>query len=465
MATKTTPERFDTVDWDEIRRAAPPDSGASTRAFLATVGLLLALLVYDIVLASGEPTFAAVGWSYDVTLFDWVLAFCLLVYACFGLVPLVRNRRHVSVNFAGIVVTTGALLALIVYDGVVISNAAPTFSAIGWSYDVKGLDYLFAFSLLVFGFYGVLSLYQNPRMTRYYWKEFRKNRPAMVSLVFLGVIFTIGTVGPLFIDYPEAQFFRKYQPPVFATISTNFVLDCVGTQANGVCQGTWQYPLGTTNQGRDILTMIVYGMQISAKIAFVTTLIAITIGTAVGTVSAYAGGLVDEVLMRYVDIMQSFPTLILYLLILYIYGADLTLFILLLGLFSWSGTARYVRSNALAKSQEEYIKAVQLSGASLYRIIRRHIIPNTASSIVTDLTLLIPAFLLAEAQLAFLGLGDGEIASWGILIATGRDDLSFAPWITLAPGIILFFTILAFAFIGDAALDALDPEAQAEAES
>ncbi|MFD1513894.1 ABC transporter permease [Halomarina rubra] len=465
MATKNTSERFDTVDWDEIAANAPDGNGTSTRAYLAALGLLAVLFVYDLVVASGEATFAAVGVSYDVPLFHWVLAFSLLSFAFLGLLPLVRNRGHASANFAGIVVATGAMLAVIIYDGIYLANAVPTFSAIGWNYDVTGLDYLFGFSLLVFAFYAALPLYQNPRMTSYYWSEFRKNRPAMVSLVFLAFIFGVGIVGPLFINYPEAEFFRKYQPPVFATVSMNFVLECVGQQANGVCHGTWDYPLGTTNQGRDILTMIIYGMQISAKIAFVTTLIAIGVGTAVGTISAYAGGLVDEVLMRYVDIMQSFPTLILYLLILYIFGADLTLFILLLGFFSWSGTARYVRSNALAKSQEEYIKAVQLSGASLYRIIRRHIIPNTASSIVTDLTLLIPAFLLAEAQLAFLGLGDSEIASWGVLISVGRNDLSFAPWITLAPGIVLFFTILAFAFIGDAALDALDPEAQAEAES
>jgi peptide/nickel transport system permease protein len=211
--------------------------------------------------------------------------------------------------------------------------------------------------------------------------------------------------------------------------------------------------------------MIVYGMQVTMKLAFVATLIVIVIGTAVGTVSAYMGGMVDEVLMRYVDIQQSFPTLILYLLVVYTYGGSLLLLVLLFGLFSWEGTARYVRSNALAKTEEEYIKAVQLSGASVYRVIRRHIIPNTTSSIVTDLTLLIPGFLLAEAQLAFLGLGDSTVPSWGQLIAAGRSDLSFAPWITLMPGFVLFFTILAFNFLGDALLDAINPEAQAEAES
>ena len=346
----------------------------------------------------------------------------------------------------------------------VVPGDTPTFAAVGWGYDVTGLDWLFAISIVLFGFYGALPLYQNARMTKYYWQELRKNRPAVLSLVFLGIVFVGGLLGPLFIAAPEVALFTKYQPPVGFEIAQQYVINCAGPIADGACQGTWQYPLGTTQNGRDIFTMIVYGMQITMKIAFIATLMVLTIGTSVGTTAAYMGGLVDEVLMRYVDIQQSFPTFILYLLILYIYGGSLTLFILLFGLFAWEGTARYVRSNALAKTEEEYIKAVQLSGASTYQVIRRHIIPNTASSWITDLTLLIPGFLLFEAQLAFLGLGDSSVPSWGQLIATGRGDLSFAPWITLIPGFVLFFTILAFNFLGDAVLDAIDPETQAEAE-
>ncbi|MEZ3117601.1 ABC transporter permease [Halobaculum sp. MBLA0147] len=375
------------------------------------------------------------------------------------------SGRGFSVNFLGTVVTTLAILALLAYDFVALGQYTPTFEFVGWGYDVSQLDYLFSLSLVVFGFYGVLPLYQNPRMTKYYWRQFKKNRPALVSLGWLLFIFLAGIVGPVFLSAPEVALFRKYQPPMFMEVNTNFVINCVGTVAGGACQGTLAHPLGTTQQGRDIFKIIIYGMQISMKIGFIATLIVITIGTAVGTTAAYAGGLVDEILMRWVDIQQSFPTFILYLLILYIWGGGLFLFIVLFGLFSWEGTSRYVRSNALSKVEEEYIKAVKLSGASTYRIVRRHIVPNTASSIITDVTLLVPGFILAEAQLAFLGLGDSTVPSWGQLISTGRDDLGFAPWITLAPGIFLFLTILAFNFLGDALLDALNPEASAENES
>lgn len=372
--------------------------------------------------------------------------------------------RTLSPNLKGAVVALGTIFALILYDVFIVPADDSTFGAVGWYYDVTGIDWLFAISIVLFGFYGVLPLYQNARMTRYYWQEFRKNRPAMVSLVFLGIIFVGGLLGPVFMAPPEVQLYRQYQPPVGFEISQQYIVNCAGSVVNGACQGTWQYPFGTTGDGRGVFTMIIYGMQITMKITFIATLLVITIGTAVGTVSAYMGGLVDEVLMRYVDIQQSFPTLILYLLVLYIYGGNLALFILLFGFFAWEGTARYVRSNALAKTEEEYIKAVQLSGASTYRIIRRHIIPNTASSIITDLTLLIPVFLLFEAQLAFLGLSAPGTPSWGNLIADGRADLASAPWITLIPGTVLTFTILAFNFLGDAVLDAIDPEAQAEVE-
>ena len=377
----------------------------------------------------------------------------------------IGDGRELTTNFIGVAVSVGALFVLVLYDVFVVPGDTPTFAAVGWGYDVTGLDWLFALSLVLFGFYGVLPLYQNARMTRYYWREFRRNRPAVASLAFLTAVFVIGLLGPLFIPSPTVDLFAKYQPPVGFEVARTYVINCAGPVVDGACQGTWQYPLGTTQNGRDIFRMIVYGMQVTMKLAFVATLIVIVIGTAVGTVSAYMGGMVDEVLMRYVDIQQSFPTLILYLLVVYTYGGSLLLLVLLFGLFSWEGTARYVRSNALAKTEEEYIKAVQLSGASVYRVIRRHIIPNTTSSIVTDLTLLIPGFLLAEAQLAFLGLGDSTVPSWGQLIAAGRSDLSFAPWITLMPGFVLFFTILAFNFLGDALLDAINPEAQAEAES
>jgi peptide/nickel transport system permease protein len=367
-----------------------------------------------------------------------------------------------SINSIGTLVTAVPLLLVALYDWQILDERTPTLEPIGLEWDIGTVDYLFIFTLLLFAFYIVLPLFQNPRRTQYYWREFRRNRPAVVSLGWLAIVFVGGIVGPFFISAPEQSILTGYQPPVFLSIDQSYVSTCIGEIATGQCHGTWQHPLGTTAGGKDIFAGIVHGMTISMQIGFITTTIVASIGITFGTVSAYAGGWADELMMRFVDIVLSFPTLLMFLLILYIYGAGLGMFIVVFAAFAWGGTARYVRSKSLSISEEEFIKANRISGASTYRVVRRHVVPNAASSIITQLTLLIPGFLLAEAQLAFLGLGDSTIPSWGQLISAGRSDLSFAPWIVLAPGIVLFLTILAFNFLGDALLDALNPEAEAE---
>jgi len=407
MATQK-PDQFDQVDWDDMTRSGWFDLSLNAKLTLVTTVPLALLFLYD--------------WQFV-------------------------GEREVVFEELGNVLGLGSV-----------------FETVGLTFGLSPIDYGFIFALLLFSFYLVLPLYQNPRMTKYYWKEFKRNRPAVLSLVWLTIVFVGGIVGPVFVARPELDVLAAYQPPAFYHINDANVATCLGEVANGRCHGTWEHPLGTTPGGKDVFGMLVYGMLVTAKIAFVTTTIVAIFGIAMGTVSAYSGGWIDEVLMRFTDIVLSFPTLLFFLLILYIYGAGLGMFILVFSIFGWGGTARYVRSKALSVSEEEFIKASKISGASTYRVVRRHVIPNTASSIITQLTLLIPAFLLAEAQLSFLGIGEGNFESWGQLIAAGRDALAFAPWIVLVPGTALFLTILALNFLGDALLDALNPEAEAEAD-
>jgi peptide/nickel transport system permease protein len=231
----------------------------------------------------------------------------------------------------------------------------------------------------------------------------------------------------------------------------------MGEVVNGRCQGTMAHPLGTTGDGKDILVLVIYGMQVSMKVGLISTLLVVTIGTAVGTVAAYGGGLVDELLMRYVDIQLVFPAFFLYLLLTYLFGGSLFMFIVIFGLTGWGSIARLVRSEALQRAEEEYITAARSAGAGTLYVIRRHLVPNVSNSVITAATLLIPGFILFEASLSFLSLGDPTVPSWGQVIANGRSDLSTAWWISTFPGIFLFTTILAFNFMGDALRDALDP--------
>lgn len=373
------------------------------------------------------------------------------------------SRLNLSAKTSGMVVTTLVLAVIFLYDYFAVPKGEATFEAIGWAYQVTQLDYMFALTILLLFFFGVVPIFENPHLSRYYWERFKENRPAILSLGFLIVTFVVGVFGPLVVPKPELTLFAKFQPPVYTSVPKSAVIECTGRVSDGMCHGTWKYPLGTTDGGKDIVKIIVYGMQISMKIGLMSAFIVTIIGSLVGTVAAYSGGLVDEFLMRYVDIQQTFPSFLLFLLLTYQFGASLILFIGIFGFFSWGNTARYVRSNALQKTEEEYIKSAKATGGSTWLIIRRHLIPNTASSIITDLSLLIPSFILFEAAFAFLGLG-ADVPSLGSAIASGRASLSFAWWISTIPGVFLFLIILAFNYLGDALLDALNPQAETEGE-
>ena len=331
----------------------------------------------------------------------------------------------------------------------------PVIGEVGWQ--ATDVDWLFIITLLAMLFYVVVPLYQNQRMTMHYWKQFKRNKAAVVSLIYLIVIFLIGTIGPLFLNPPPLDMPAAHQPPIGFSVDQAVPLDCVGEIQDGRCHGSWEHPLGTTHQGKDILISVIYGMQVSMQLGLISTLIIIVIATIVGTASAYFGGLVDEVLMRYVHIQITFPTFFLYLLLVYLFGGSLFLMILIFGFTGWGSIARIVRSEALQRREEEYIMAARCAGASGFYVMRRHLVPNVSNSVITAATLLIPGLILFEAALSFLQLGDPTVPSWGLLIANGRNYLGDAWWISTIPGFFLFFTILAFNFMGDALRDALDP--------
>ena len=322
---------------------------------------------------------------------------------------------------------------------------------------VGGVDWLWAFTLLVGVFYVVIPMYRNPRMTRHYWREFRKNRAAVVSLWYLGIIFAIGLIAPRLISPPTVEPHLQYQPPFWGSVSATVPVTCVGEVSDGLCHGSLAHPFGTTHEGRDIFISVIYGMEISMQIGLIGMLLQLLVASAVGLSAAYFGGYVDEALMRYVDIQITFPTFFLYLLVVYLFGGSLFLMIVVFGLLGWGGIARIVRSEALQRREEEFVLAARSAGAGGRWTMRRHLLPNVSNSVITAATLAIPGLILAEAALAFLGLGDPQLPSWGEIIADGRGNLDRAWWISTIPGFFLFFTILAFNFVGDALRDALDP--------
>ncbi|QLG61422.1 ABC transporter permease [Halorarum salinum] len=353
-------------------------------------------------------------------------------------------------------VALGSFAVAFLYDLLIVPPYEPTVA----SWDVTALDWLFMLTLLLVGCGLLVPLATNRRLIGHYWRRFRRNRAAVVSLWYLAAVFGLGIVGPAVLPQPTLNVAHSYLPPVGTTVPAYVPVECLGPVVEGACRGTWAHPLGTTRQGKDVLVLVVYGMRVSMEVGLVTSLLVVTIGTAVGAVAAYVGGLVDEVLMRYVDVQQTFPTFFLYLLLVYLFGGSLFLLIIIFGLTSWGGVARLVRSEALQRREEGYVTAAVVAGANRRAVVLRHIVPNVSNTVITATTLLIPGLVLAEAALSFLGLGDPTAPSWGQVIASGRGDLADAWWVSTVPGVFLFLTVLAFNFLGDALRDALDPRVE-----
>ncbi|MFQ5826848.1 MAG: ABC transporter permease, partial [Dehalococcoidia bacterium] len=200
--------------------------------------------------------------------------------------------------------------------------------------------------------------------------------------------------------------------------------------------------------------------RVSLQVGLLATLMAIFIGTVLGVTSAYLGGWVDQVLMRFTDIMMTFPFFLLLVFIIFIFGPSLAFIILAIGLTGWTGTARLVRSDSLSLRTRDFVTASKSLGASDRRIVFRHLIPNVMSAIIVITTLSIPAVILAEAALSFIGLGDPGVASWGQILKAGQESLDTTWWVAVEPGVMLFLTVLAFNFFGDGLRDAFDPRSQ-----
>jgi len=218
------------------------------------------------------------------------------------------------------------------------------------------------------------------------------------------------------------------------------------------------HPLGTDRFGRDILSRIIHGARISLSIAFLSQSSALLIGLCVGAIAGYWGGIVDAILMRFVDIMLAFPDLLLAVGIMAAIGPGFINVFLAIALVGWAGIARLTRGQVLAIKHHDFIQAGRALGLPTWRIIIVHIIPNIIAPIVVAITLGMAGAIMSEAALSFLGLGiQPPTPSWGSMISIGRDYIRSAPWLTLFPGIATALAVLGFNLLGDGLQDALNP--------
>jgi peptide/nickel transport system permease protein len=274
------------------------------------------------------------------------------------------------------------------------------------------------------------------------WHKFTHNPIGLIG----GIILLTVIGGAVFAGYvaphePNKQrLVARFKPPFWAE------------------GGSMTYPLGTDNVGRDIWSRIIHGSRISLIVGICAVGVSLLIGVTLGLVSGFWGERIDASIMALVDIMLAFPQLILAFAMVAVLGPGIGNIILVLGLTGWERYARVVRAEVLALREREFVQAARAVGVSNLKIVFRHIMPNTFSSVIVMATLQTAQAILAEAALSFLGLGTGRTyPSWGQMISLGRDYISIAWWLSTFPGLAILLTVLAINLVGDRIRDVLDP--------
>ncbi|OSM99688.1 MULTISPECIES: oligopeptide ABC transporter permease OppC [Lonsdalea] len=277
------------------------------------------------------------------------------------------------------------------------------------------------------------SLWQDAR------RRFIHNRAALTSLLLLLLI-------TLFVAFAPQSSSFSYDDTDWNMMSS----------APDIASGHY---FGTDSSGRDLLVRVAVGGRISLMVGVAAALVAVVVGTLYGALSGYIGGAVDSVMMRILEILNSFPFMFFVILLVTFFGQNMLLIFVAIGMVSWLDMARIVRGQTLSLKRKEFIEAALVGGVSTRGIVLRHIIPNVLGVVVVYASLLVPNMILFESFLSFLGLGTQEpMSSWGALLNDGANSMEVAPWLLFYPAGFLVVTLFCFNFIGDGLRDALDPK-------
>ncbi len=285
------------------------------------------------------------------------------------------------------------------------------------------------------------------KLSRILWENFISNKQAMFGLIMFSIILFMIVFVPYFLPYGRDQinYALSYAPPSLA------------------------HPLGNDELGRDILTRILYGGRISLRVGFLAAAISVLIACVVGGIAGYYGGRVDFLLMRFTEIVNSFPFLPFAITLSATFGIEVKpeyrmyIITVILGLLGWTGLARIIRAQILSLREQEFMLAAKTLGLSPRRQILHHLLPNTYPYVIASATLSVASYILTEAGLSFLGLGVVQpVPTWGNMIQAAQNvyTLSYRPWVWLSPGVFLFLTILSINLIGEAIRDAIDPKSR-----
>jgi peptide/nickel transport system permease protein len=279
------------------------------------------------------------------------------------------------------------------------------------------------------------------------WRKLRRDRVAMFGLVLIGLIVLGAILAPVLSPHDPAEQFREGLTPDGQPIPSTLLTE-----------GSMRFPLGTDANGRDLLSRILYGARVSLTVGVLANLIALAIGTFVGTVAGFYGNPLETILMRLTEIMMAFPTLLLAMALVAILSPSMWVIIAVIGFVYWTWIARVIYGQVVSLRTREFITAAYAVGVRRWRILVRHLLPQLASTIIVWGTLGIAANVMLEASLSYLGIGvQPPTPSWGGMIQQAQSFYRTAPWLLVFPGLAIMVTVLAFNLLGDGLRDALDP--------
>jgi peptide/nickel transport system permease protein len=268
------------------------------------------------------------------------------------------------------------------------------------------------------------------------WRRFKSNKLALGGSILVLALFIVAFLAPLISPYDPTAI--KVKEILLPPSKAHF--------------------LGTDELGRDVFSRMIWASRVSLKVGFIAVGVAVGIAIILGSLAGYYGGRVDNIIMRFVDIMLCFPTFFLILTVIAILEPSITNIMIVIGITSWPGIARLLRAEFLSLKEREFVAAARALGASDGRIIFKHILPNALAPVVVAITLGVAGAILTESALSFLGIGvQPPTPSWGNILTSGKAYIDFAWWLSLFPGLAILITVLGYTLLGEGLKDALNP--------
>lgn len=384
-----------------------------------------------------------------------------------------HSRRIVSAERLTLLIGLAIVGTLYLYD-----RLTPSLYFVS-DWRMTTLDWVFLASLVVVLAYGVVPVFKHRESVRETLARLRSKPASLLAMAYLGLLAFVGLFGPILNLTPSHNFQYNYNPPYGFSIERHdgdlqYYRECAGTTTGDafdqVCHGSTQFLLGTNRRGEAIEQLVAAGARPALYVIIIGAVLVIPLATAVGIIAGLRGGLLDKLLMSYVDLQLSLPAILIYFIAFMAWGPSLLILLVAFGLFSWGGIARLVRSEVKQRREHGHVTVARSLGAPESYIARRHIVPNITNTLVPAVCQLLALFVLYEAGVAFIGFYEAELRSWGTVISESINaevagQMHSRPeepahtiwWVSTFPALALTFTMVSFKLLGDGLRDALDP--------